>query len=91
MYYIPGRKGFKYHISTHDLDDLLKTLEVCVDGEKDHQFIIGRFGFRVSTLGNFISIGIEYDSHDVEIIGLRSQLVAAIAAYRSLRPGIPEM
>jgi hypothetical protein len=86
-YNILGRRGFKYHISRHDLDDLFTMLEICEDAEKDHQFIIGRFGFRVSTVRNFISVWIDYVSHDVEIIGLRSQLEPAIVAYRSLRPG----
>jgi hypothetical protein len=87
MYNILGRKGFRYHVSTRDLDDLFTMLEICEDAENDQQFIIGRFGFRVSTVGNFISIWIDYESHDVEIIGVRSQLEPAIATYRSLRPG----
>ena len=82
-----GRKVFRYHINENDLNELFTMLEYYENDESDQQFIIGRFGFRIRSVGNSVSIGIEYLSHDVEIVGARSQLEAAVARYRSLHRG----
>ncbi len=83
-----GKKIFKYHISVYDLNEFFAMLDFCENGEKDQQYIIGRFEFTMRCKENIILIGIEHLSHYVEIVGPRSQLKAAILAYRSLNHGL---
>ena len=80
-----GRKIFKYHIDVNDLDEFFAMLEYHEQAESEQQFIIGRFEFRISSIGDDVSIGIEHSSHDVEITGPRTQLKTAILDYRNLR------
>jgi hypothetical protein len=80
-----GRKIFKYHIGLYDLDEFFTMLEFCEAGDQDQQFILGKFEFRITTLEDVVSIGIDFLSHHVEVAGKRAQLKAAIFEYRALR------
>lgn len=86
-----GRKIFKYHIGLYDLDELFSMLELCEAGGQDQQFILGKFEFCISILENAVSIGIEFHSHNVQIVGTRAELKAAISEYRAFPRRLPHI
>ena len=75
-----GRKAFTCHISAYELDEFITMLEFSEAGGQDQQWILGRFEFRITILGDAVSIGVE----SVEVAGKRAQLRAAIFKYRAL-------
>jgi hypothetical protein len=84
IYNSGGKKVFRYYVSKNDLNEFFTMLEYFTYEKRDQQFVIGRFGFRIKSAADSVSIGVEYLSHDVEILGARSLLEAAIVRYRSL-------